>query len=254
MDIYSSLFNFFEESKMGVKDIELNMGRRDFLKAGVAGATSIPVGYKLLEKPRVSEEQLDEMYVAGFSGFDKNRPNVILDVLEVGDNYLQEEVIDTVESIYDDNGINMIIGRREQKYPEEDFIKRYGGNAAKILGTGDYKGFVREQISSPMLSSAIQTVVSPGKVDNPEGWLEYEEMYRTGFATDSIALGSDTAFEQGYPDDVIRGKTTVLMHEIGHVCGLEHTDDPSNVMYEYVDLNADLEYSDEQWDKIKKSI
>lgn len=252
MDLYSSLFNFFEESKQ--MDIELDMERRDFLKAGVAGATSMAGVYKLLEDPQVSEEKLDEMYAGGFPGFDQDRPNMLVDVLEVGDNYLQEEVIDIVESVYDDNGINAIIGRREQDYPEEEFQQSYGGDAAKILGADGYSGFIRDQVSSPMINSAVQTVVSPGKADNPEGWLHYEEKYRTGFATDSIALGSDKAFEQGYPDDVVKGKAIVLMHELGHAQGLEHTDDSSNVMYENVDLNADLEYSEDQWDKIKRSI
>lgn len=254
MDLYSSLCKFFEESKRGVEEIDIDPDRRDFLKASTAGLTSASLGYKLLEKPQVSEEQLDEIYIEGFPGFDQNRPNMVVDVLEVGDNHLQEEVINLVESVYDENGINAIIGRREQEYPEDEFRRNYGGDAAKILGTDGYKGFIREQVSPSMFNSAIQTVISPGKADNPEGWLHYEEKYRTGFATDSIALGSDTAFEQGYPDDFTKGKALVLIHEIGHAYGLEHTHEPSNVMYENVDLNADLEYSENQWDKLKMSI
>ena len=236
------------------RDTEIDMDRRNLLKAGFAGATSITAGYNILHDSRVTEEKLDDLYMGGFPGFDQNRPNMLVDVIEVGNNYLQKDVIELVESVYDDNGINAIIERREQDYPEEEFHKKYGGNAAKILGTDGYSGFIRDQVSSPMIDSAVQTIVSPGKADNPEGWLHYEQEYRTGFATDSIALGSDNAFEQGYPDDFTRGKAIVLMHELGHVQSLEHNNDPSNVMYENVDLDADLEYSNDQWEKIKKAI
>jgi len=236
-------------------DRTFDIGRRDFLKAAGLGATSIGVGYGFIENSGVSEDQLDELYIGGFPGLDQDRPNLIVDTIEIGDNYLQQEVIDIVENIYDKNGINAVIGRRKQDYSEENFQKYYGGDVAKILGSSDYTGFVENQVSSVMRKNAVQTtIITPGKPDNPEGWLHYKETYRTGFANDSVALGSDKAFEHGYPEDPIRGKSLVLMHELGHAYGLEHNHDPSNVMYENVDLNADLEYSEDQWEHIKNVI
>lgn len=249
MDLYSRLFNLLEEP---------DMERRQFLKSSIAGAATLFASGSLLEKSHDFEEKLDDMYKGGFPGFEEDRPNALIDVIEIGDNYLQQEVIDMIEAVYDENGVNAIVKRRKQEYPEKKFYKHYGGDAAKILGTDGYNGFIEDQVSLPMRSSAIQAVVSPGKADDPEGWLEYdlgpEKMYRTGFATDSIALGSDNAFKEVYSDNFLRGKALVLMHEIGHSYGLEHIDDQSNVMYENVDLNADLEYTSEQWKKIRRSI
>lgn len=251
MGLYSRLFKLYEESEV---DPDIELDRRELLETAVTGTVSFSIARKLLKDPEPSQDSLEEIYGSNFRGYEEARPNLLLDVTEVEGNNLDQEIIDKVESIYDRNGINLIIAKRKQKYPQQEFQTRYGGEVARILGTDGYSGFFRENISSKMRQHGIQTVVTPGKPDNPRGWLEYENKYRTGFATDSIALGSNTAFEQGYPEDPEKGKQIILMHEIGHACGLEHVKEPSNIMYENVDLNADLTYSEKQWEKIKEVI
>ena len=252
MDLNSSLFKLFEEP-----DMEIDEQRRKFLrKLGATGAVSI-TGIDNLSYQSV-EKKLDDLYQEDFSDFNRERPDVLVDVFEIGDNKLEEDVIELLEAVHEENGVNLKIGRRKQNYPEKAFLEDYGGDVAKILGTDGYKGFVQDNVSSYMQEIGVQTLVTPGKVDEPEGWLEYdrgdEELYRTGFATESIALGSDNAFMQGYPGNHVEGKALVFIHELGHAYGLKHKDDPSNVMYENVDTRADLEYNQRQWEKIKENI
>lgn len=272
MGLYSRLFNLYEESFVDWNrdtDFDIDMGRRQFLEAsamglaatgglnvltgGSRGYTGVPSRY---QQDQDFVGRLDDIYENGFSGFDQDRPNVLIDVIEVGNNYLQQEVIDQIESIHDEHDINAVVGRREEKYPVDSFREEYGGDVNRILGCNGYSSFMEKEdmVFPEIRDAAVQVVMSSGKPDDPVGWLEYEGLHKTGFALDSVAMASDMAFEEGYSEEFIAGKTRVLIHEIGHSYGLEHSDDPEDLMYSEVDLNSDQDFTEQEWNTIKRRL
>lgn len=279
MELYSRMFNMFEESKLMDKKV---INRRNFLRGmagaialssqgslGSSGYNGIPLNYQY---DTGFQEKLDDLYGKDRPEFDEDQPNVLLDVIEVGDNYIQGELIEEVESIHDENGVNAAIGVRQESYPEDVFAEKYGGNVSKILGAYGYSGFVKNEVSQEMRDSAIQLIMTPGiREGDNEGWLECpeKEMCRAGFAERSVvALGSDTAFEEKYnwieenkPDidleenyDFVDIKKLTLMHEKGHTYGLEHSDDPSEVMHEDPAYYAGPGYRPDEWDYIRRKL
>lgn len=267
MALYSRLFNKFEESGMDELD------RREYL--GLVGAsvltldgiyagdnedyTGVSPGYMFDQS---FHDRLDDLYIGGFPGFDEERPNVLIDVIEIGDHYLQQDVFESIEEVYDAAyDVNAVVGRREKSFPESSFLGGYGGDAARILGVGEYTGFVENRVSRELADAAIQVIMTPGEEEPRQGWLKYlpenaqEAIYRAGFTLDSVvALGSDSALQEKYGSEFLEGKKRLLLHEIYHSHGITHSEDPSDIMYPDVEVDADLALEGEEARELRRIL
>ncbi len=200
-----------------------------------------------------SEKELDRLY--GDVSLDEDT-DVLVDVIPVGERSLNESIKEEVERVHERNGVNLDVYERQDSFPKEEFRRRYGTDAGKILGSSrGYDGFVENEVSEGMQEAAIQVILAPGKKGDMEGWLEYEGEYRGGFALGSqTVLGSKEAFKQKYGSDYREGMALALTHEIGHSYGLGHSEDSDDLMHPDVNLGAGPGYEENEWEKIREQL
>lgn len=211
---------------------------------------------------------LDEIYIDDILGFEKDRPNALIDVFCEEDSHLDKETADAIQWLLDDigkslgfDGVNAIVGRRKKYYPK-DTLEGYDGEGAKILGLEPgYEGFVENVLSKDMIEAVIPVVVIPFVSDNPAGAVSISmpegEDYVLGYSDyNSIVLASDASFEKEYGSDATRARSVILAHEIGHVHGRKHSGEGlkgilgygSDLMYRDMDIHCDLKFSPiEEW-------
>ncbi len=222
------------------------------------------------------EAELEDLYIEDFEGFDPDRPNVLVDVIPVGDHQLEEEVARAIEEVHNeapvgDEGINAFVGRRkpEYAYPEDEFVNEYGGDAAMIHGVKEgYDDFFEREVPAELRVAAIQVLRTPGvqssSYDLPEGALEFTEdldweeeycdndhgcVYMAIASGTNIVMAPEEGFKHFYGDEYIEGTKRVALHDIGHAFDLEHSDNPQDVMYaeEGVQADSDLSFTPEEW-------
>lgn len=258
------------------------MRRRTYLKelktlAGFTGFSAVATGsaasYDALSRrfrePAVPEkyikngnleQELDNIYRQDFPGFEEDRPNVLVDVLPVGDRQLQDSIAEHVEEEHDRYGINAVVRQRKDSFPENKFIERYGWEDNSILGYGGNPGFVDQEVSDFMQSIAVPVVMSPGKPDSPEGWIFNEgegfqgNQWLLGSYMESVAFADDDAFQDEYGSDYLEGKLRLVMHELGHVYGLEHSEKNHDLMNPEVRLESDPSFRPEEWRRIRETL
>lgn len=191
----------------------------------------------------------------GFAGFEPDHPNVLFDVISVGGHRIPEDVKEHLERTHEEHGIQGKIHRRSVDYPGERFLDRYGGDVGKILGTEDgYSGFVDDEVTEEMDEAAVQIILTPGAQQEREGWLQRDGEFLGGVAYESVILVSVEALRSHYDEQFKAGMYRTLLHEIGHVYGLEHAENPNSVMHEDVPIDSRLDLKPGQWKRIRERL
>ncbi len=234
------------------------------LDGSAPGSPTIPDEY--MQDPGF-QNWLESIYRDELDDFSAERPNVLLDVIPVGNNYLEPGIAEFLEEEHRKNGINMLVGQREDHFPGDKFLEKYGWDAGEILGHGSYSGFVDKEVSSEMQEAAIQVIMAPGKPVDPEGFLEYEDTYNLGWTSmdrqrNSIVIASNTAFGRdtsrepaGYGENYLDGKLRVNLHEVGHLYGLSHEEgNTADVMHDPVYPDCNPSFSDGDWRRIRNVL
>lgn len=203
--------------------------------------------------------------------FDSTAYDALVDMRFVEGERLTDEHVQEVRDIFSDLGINLAILEREEKIDEGEFMDTYGPSTDNILGTED--SLYDEAVDEVMKDAAAQVFMVPGRetpygeklingeelsYPDPEDLEEGDDL-----GANAVALGDRAAVaideyglqpvlkREGPPDM----KLYTVIHELGHIFGLDHTDDPDNVMFESnLRASRDLAFTSQQAEAMMENL
>jgi hypothetical protein len=180
--------------------------------------------------------------------FDSAAYDALVDMRFVEGERFAGEHVQELRDIFSDLGINLAFLEREEKIDEGEFTDMYGPSTDDILDTED--SLYDETVDEVMKDAAAQVFMVPGR-ETPYGeklinggelsYPDPEDLEKgDDLGANAVALGDRAAVaideyglqpvleREGPPDK----KLYTVIHELGHIFGLGHTDDLDNVMFE----------------------
>lgn len=215
---------------------------------------TVPISY---QRDRKFHNFLKQLYGDDFSGFQQGQPNVLFDVIPVGDSVLQEGIAESIEKAHTEQDINAIVSQRQDSFSRYKFFEHYGYDADKILANeSGSSGFVKNEVSQKMDEAAVQVILAPDDLGVADELLVSDKMDEDtyGAAINSVVLVPDRIFKELYSGSFEEGKFKTLMHEIGHIYGLEHSTNSKDLMYEDITEDSRPYFTPKQWCRIKKRV
>lgn len=170
----------------------------------------------------------------------RDEPNLFIDLRPVDIGEIAEEFREDIENWFQMNGVSTLCSVHSDTITSlnDEHDKE---NIYRIIGGMDNPG-KRENLYSKVdkiyKNAAVQVFLVPWDIAGPDGTPDY----------DGVAAGTRAAVEY----TVFRDESLdITYHEILHCIGLEHSDEPDNIMHPHSEGGS---LSSEQWDYVRDQL
>lgn len=229
----------------------IGSGTAGYLSSGLVLENSNGVGSDPESFNSSQHESLYDSYPENqVDKLDYGAKNVIFDFHYVEGEILDDEHVESIETVFQDAGVNAKVLENETVLTEDEFHEHRPVDRELLVNESSLWSEYTEDF---MKDTAIQVYFVPGKKDKPNrGELKTFDQEGDARWLEGLTYASENPRSVVSFDSPYRVKGAV--HELGHAMGLRHTEDETDIMYVPITEETELGFDEKQSETMNSNI